>query len=370
MKTAPIRPKTMRATLATATESIQDIMRRMNFAALEIVLVVDETGVLIGTITDGDIRRGLLAHIDLKQTAAKIMNRKPIAIPEATSRDEALAIMRRFSIRHLPMLDTNGRPISLQRLDDIIADSPSPSAVLMAGGLGQRLRPLTENMPKPMLKVADKPIMDHILDGLSESGIRDVVISLNYLGDQIRGHVGNGRTHGLNVNYVTETKRLGTAGALALLQPRPQKPFLVMNSDLLTGINFSSLFRHQRKTRHDMVVCVRKHVTHIPYGVVDLKDDRVLGLQEKPAIEHFINAGIYIMEPHCLEFIASDSYCDMPELILKVMGSGGSVGAFPIIEYWRDIGSPEEYHQADRERREARAQPAPSQRTIPMEIIR
>ncbi len=341
------RPKTMRATMARENDSLEAVMRRMDWAALEIVLVTDAKGALAGTITDGDIRRALLAGRSRSDNASKIMNPRPIAVQEGTARGDALAIMRRFSIRHLPVLDSHRRPVRLELLEELMDEPVAPSAVIMAGGLGQRMRPLTENTPKPMLEVANRPIMDHILDGLHSSGIKEVVISLNYLGDRIRHHVGDGSGHELNVNYVSETQRLGTAGALALLQPRPEEPFLVMNGDLLTGMRFDNLFRHQRKHSYDMVVCVRKHVIQVPYGVVEIEQGRVTGLQEKPAIERFINAGIYMIHPRCLDWLPENTYFDMPCLIQATLEKGGSVGAFPIIEYWRDIGNPEDYRKVN-----------------------
>ena len=347
MTTPAVRPKTMRATLAREGDTIEEVMRRMDWAALEIVLVVTPEGKLAGTITDGDIRRALLAGCSLQNTAERVMNPSPITAVEGISRENALAILHRFSIRHLPVLDLQGRPVRLERLEDLAAPSSAPPAVIMAGGLGQRLRPLTENTPKPMLEIANRPIMDHILDGLRNSGIQNVVISVNYLGEHIQKHVGDGHNHELNVNYLSETLRLGTAGALALLKPRPPEPFLVMNGDLVTAIRFDSLFRYQRKRAFDMVVCVRKHTIKVPYGVVELENERVTGMQEKPSIERFINAGIYMIHPRCLDWLPSDTYCDMPDFIRTIMEQGGVVGAFPIIEYWRDIGNPEDYRKVN-----------------------
>jgi len=372
MKRMDVRPKSMVATLAKATDTLEEIIRRMDWAALEIILVLDEQGALIGSITDGDIRRGILKGVDLTQPASSVMNRTPIAVPVGTSKAECLQIMRRFSVRHLPILDECQRPVQLELMETLVDDVTRESAVIMAGGQGQRLRPLTEDTPKPLLKIADQPILDHILAGLKDYGIGDVVISLNYLGDHIRRHVGNGDGHQLNVSYVTEKQRLGTAGALSILDPRPIKPFLVMNGDLLTNMNFTSLFRYQKKNRYDLVMCVRKQQTAIPYGVVDLREDKVVGLREKPVYEHFINAGIYLVEPHCLDWISPACYCDMTDLIQTILRKGGTVGAFPIIEYWRDIGSPEDFQKANREKinTEAALIAKTSFEDIPMEVIR
>lgn len=370
MRPEKARPKTMTATMAAPGDSLQEIIRRMDWAAMEIVLVVGEDGVLTGTITDGDIRRAILGGIQLDQPAELVMNPHPIAVPESATQEEMLDIMRRFSIRHLPVLDAQQRPLRLELLENML-DGPAEEqrAVIMAGGLGQRLRPLTADTPKPMLKIADRPIIDHILAGLRRNGIEDVVISVNYLGEHIRRHIGDGNTHQLSVSYVDERQRLGTAGALSLLQPRPRQAFLVMNGDLLTDINFNSLFRYQRKHRHAMVMCVRRHRLKIPYGVVDIRGDRITDLREKPVYEHFINAGIYIVEPHCLDMIPRGCYFDMPDLIRKVMESGGSVGAFPVVEYWRDIGNPDDFNLANREKMNAESVIAVGDQGIPLEII-
>lgn len=345
-----INPKTIEATLARETDSIERVLRRMDWAALEIVLVVDKDGKLAGTVTDGDARRGILKGMDMTQPASAIMNPNPVTVQADAPREEMLRIMRRFSIRRLPCLDTNGRPVRLELLENLIPDDSSPTAVIMAGGLGQRLRPLTESTPKPMLEVAEKPILDHILAGLSGYGVKNVAISVNYLGDKIREHVGNGQAHGMNVNYITENERLGTAGALAFLSPRPSSPFLVMNGDLLTGVNFSGLMRFQAESGHDIVVCARRHSTVIPYGVLEIENDRILRIEEKPSVEHFINAGIYVIHPRCLDLIPRGAFFDMPDLIRSAMDKGFSAGAFPIIEYWRDIGNPDDYLKANVEK--------------------
>ncbi|MFH0881297.1 MAG: sugar phosphate nucleotidyltransferase [Lentisphaerota bacterium] len=367
------RPKSLAATLAREADSIQDIMRRINWASMEIILVVDEKGSLIGSVTDGDIRRGLLAGLDLDKPVSLIMNRNPVMVPLGTAHQDMLDIMRRRSIHHLPVVDNENRPIRLERMESVIDQLASgQGAIVMAGGLGARLRPLTNDTPKPLLPVGGKPILDHILDGLKKSGIDDVVISLNYLGDQIRERVQNGREYDLSVNYVTERERLGTAGALSLIKPRPRRPFLVMNGDLLTRMNFAKLLDFQRENRHDLVMCVRKHQTLVPYGVVDIHEGRITGLREKPVYEHFINAGIYVLDPSCIDRIPRNRYFDMTDLIQSVLDGGGTVGAFPIIEYWRDIGRPEDLKAAGHESRLLDVEPENTETpagSIPMEAL-
>ena len=344
-----IEPRSLAAVLSKADESIQEIIHRINWANMEIILVVDSNGALIGTITDGDIRRGILAGVDTSQPTSLIMNPSPTAVPLGTSHSDMLEIMKKQSIRHLPVVDNKYRPIRLERMESLVEHFTGHDAIVMAGGLGSRLRPLTNTTPKPLLDVGGKPILDHILTGLQNSGIEDVVISVNYMGEQIREHVGNGNNHQLSVNYVSEKERLGTAGALSLLQPKPKRPFLVMNGDLLTRMNYDRLYQFQKEHNHTLVMCVRKHHIQVPYGVVDIENGLVTGLREKPTYDQFINAGIYILTPECLNYIPQNQYFDMTNLIDVILENGGSVGAFPIIEYWRDIGNPDDLQAAGKE---------------------
>ncbi len=347
----PQAPQRMlEAVLAGEQEPMQRIMERINWANMEIILVVDADGRLIGTITDGDIRRGLLAGVDMNQPAGLIMNRNPIAVTQGLPRQDMLRLMREKSIRHLPVVDAGGRPVRLERLEQILDVLSGHDAVVMAGGLGSRLRPLTDDTPKPLLPVGNRPILDHILGGLKAAGIEDVVLSLNYRGDQIRNHVGDGGQLGMRVNYVTEKQRLGTAGALSLLSPRPTRPFLVMNGDLLTNLNYAKLLRFQQENDYSLVMCVRQYKIQVPYGVVQIRGDgRISGLQEKPVHEHFINAGIYVIKPECLDYIPENGCFDMTDLTNRLIERGESVGAFPLVEYWRDIGRPEDLRMAAEE---------------------
>jgi NDP-sugar pyrophosphorylase family protein len=335
--------------LVREEEPIQDVIQRMNSANREIILVINEQKRLQGTVTDGDIRRGILAGIRMEQPVRMIMNQDPTVVPLGTAHDEMLTIMRRRSIRHLPVVDAANHPLRLERLEQIVDDMAGNGAVVMAGGLGTRLRPLTADTPKPLLPVNGRPILDHILDGLRESGIGDVVLSVNYLGEKIREHVQNGETHDLRVNYVSERERLGTAGALSLLRPRPRRPVVVMNGDLLTHLNFHHLLRFQQQHDYEMVMCVKLYTLQVPYGVVEIKDDYVTGLREKPVHEYFINAGIYVLKPSCIDLVPENRFFDMTDLYHAVTGRGGRVGAFPIYEYWRDIGRPEDLAAASGE---------------------
>ncbi len=344
-----VQSKNLSATLAKDSECIQDIIHKINKSGMEIVLVTDEKDAIAGTVTDGDIRRGILAGIGMRQAVSTIMNRKPVTVPLGTSYAQMLEIMERLSIKQLPVVDSANRPVRLEIINTVLDNLRGQDAIVMAGGLGSRLRPLTLDTPKPLLQVGGRPILDHILSGLRESGLRDVIISVNYLGEQIKNHVGDGCAHDLNVAYLNERDRLGTAGALSLLRPRPKRPFLVINGDLLTNIDFSKILRFQKKHAYTIVMCVQKRRIDVPYGVVEISDGKVASLREKPVYEHFINAGIYTLDPACLDLIPRDRFFDMPDLINAVIGANGSVGAFPIIEYWRDIGTPADLTSASKE---------------------
>lgn len=317
--------------------TVEEALRHMN---AEAALVVDGSGVLVGMLTDGDIRRALLAGADLRSPVEKVMTRNPLTVGEGISKEEIVGIMLARKIRHLPVVDEARRPVGLELLKNQYDSGSIAQAVLMAGGQGLRLRPLTEDTPKPLLKVGDQTILDNVLDGLKSSGIGEVVISVNYLGDKIKTHVSSTPREGLNIDFVEEAKALGTAGALSLLNPRPKAGFIVMNADLITQIDFKSLRRFHSKEGNKLSVCVRKVKETVPYGVVRLSSDSrsIDGIEEKPEREYLVNAGIYMLEPELLDLIPENCRFDMTSLIKKALDSGRKVGAFPVYEYWRDIG--------------------------------
>ena len=358
----------LHAVMAKADEPLEAIIRRINWASMEIILVVDDDKRLIGTVTDGDIRRGILSGVSMEEPVSIVMNHKPISVNEEMGNEQMLSIMRTSSIRHLPVVDSDGRLVRLEQMERLVDDC-SAQAVVMAGGLGTRLRPFTDTTPKPLVRVAGRPILDHILSRLRRSGIENVVISVNHMGDQIKRHIGTGRRRDLTVDYVNETKRLGTAGALTLIEPRPEKPFLVLNGDLITGVNYSRLLEFQKKNGYEMVLGVRQHAIQIPYGVVEVCDGCVEELREKPNVESFINAGIYVLTPECVDLIPEDTFFDMTDLVDAVKNRGGRVGVFPIIEYWRDIGRPEDLEAAHQEHIDQVAECSAERDAVPMETI-
>lgn len=338
----------IKESIVGAGATIGEVIKHMDYEA---AIVVDEEGRLLGLVTDGDLRRAFLGGADFDTPVADVMTRDPLSISSDLTREEKVSIFLGKKIRHLPIIDDDHRLLGLEMLRDQYDDFDFGEAVLMAGGKGTRLRPLTQNIPKPLLNVGDKTILDNLLLRLREGGLRDVIISVNYLGDKIRRHVNDGREHGVNVAYVEEEKPLGTAGSLSLIDPRPSKSFVVMNADLITEFDFRAFSRFHREHGNDMTVCVRKIAQKIPFGVVDLNDELtdVVGIREKPECHYLVNAGIYMIEPEIIDLIPKNEFFDMVSLINKAMENDRKVGAFPVFEYWRDVGRHEEMNQARRE---------------------
>ncbi|MCJ8329460.1 MAG: CBS domain-containing protein [Lentisphaeria bacterium] len=316
----------------------------------EAALIVDDASRLVGMLTDGDLRRAFLKGASLQTSVHEIMSKNPITVSENTNQKAMYALMQSKQIRQLPVVDDEQRPVGLELLKDSYNHLHS-EAVIMAGGKGSRLRPLTEHIPKPLLDFGDSTILETIMDGLKENGIDDIILTVNYLADKIRSHIGDGSSHDINVSYVEEEKQLGTAGALALIEKRPKDSFLVMNGDLITDLDFRSLKHFHRESKNDITVCVRRESFQIPYGVIRLNDDckSIKELQEKPKENYLVNAGIYMMEPEIIDLIPKNKFYDMTSLIESCIEQKKTVGAFPILEYWQDIGRHTEMEKAKRE---------------------
>ncbi len=329
--------------------TIEQAVSHMN---CEAAMVVDEKNVLCGLITDGDIRRAFIAGAKLNTCVTEIMTKNPLMIVRGLKKREIRSIMVSNGIRHLPVVDSGGHPIGLELLKNINEEEMA-NAVIMAGGKGMRLRPLTIEMPKPLLKLRDgETILDNVLGTLKNSGVNDVIISVNYLGEKIVEHVDkNYGEDSVSINFVNEKKELGTAGSLRLLNPKPKNGFLVMNADLITSMDFRSLCNFHRKGQNHISVCVRRYTNTVPYGVVDIDGmtGSVEGIVEKPDYNHFVNAGIYMIEPGMIDLIPVKGPFDMVTLINRAIKAGYKIGAFPIIEYWRDVGVHSEMEEAKKD---------------------
>ena len=327
-------------TLAQALEVIER-------GSAQIALVVDFENRLIGTVTDGDIRRGLLKGETLESPVDRVMRQAFKSLPVSATETEALNLMRREMLRQVPVLDKQGHVINLFLLEELLRPRTRPNTVmLMAGGEGRRLRPFTDDCPKPMLPIGGKPMLEIILERCVEAGFRQFIISVNYLKHRIMDYFGNGSRWNVEIRYVEEARPLGTGGALSLLTEIPVHPMLVINGDILTRVSFIELMRFHEEHEAAATLCVREHFTEIPYGVVHIEGAEVTVLQEKPTLNHYVNAGIYLLNPDVLKLLSHDEYCDMPQLLERVIKHGKRVSAFPIHEYWLDIGQPETLKRA------------------------
>ena len=333
--------------LVTPMASVRDAVKVIDDGGMQIALVVGSDRKLLGALTDGDIRRGLLAGVGLDQPVGQVMNAAPRAVGVEQSVDEAVRLMRRLSIKQVPAVDANGRVVGIHWYDDEI---PPPDddvwVVLMAGGLGTRLRPLTEHMPKPMLPVGGRPLLETIVRNFAAQGYRRIFLSVNYKSEVIREHFGDGGRLGVAIEYIVEDKRMGTAGALSLLPRRPTDPVIVMNGDLLTTVNFRQLVEFHRDQGARATMCVREHSYQVPYGVVETDGSRLTSIVEKPTHTCFVNAGIYVVDPSALVLLPAGEPFDMPLLFESIRSSGSTASVFPIHEYWLDVGRLDDLERA------------------------
>ena len=301
--------------------------------------MVDGEQRLLGVVTDGDIRKHILKGVSLESPIAPLMNSHPVTASLAEPRNELLVRMQARRVHQVPLIDGEGRVAGVAVLGDLVAAETRPNlVVLMAGGLGTRLSPLTADTPKPMLKIGERPILETILLQFKEYGFRRFVITMHYLGDQISEYFGDGSRLDAEITYLREPKPLGTAGALALLPERPAEPFFVMNGDLLTKLNFASLMTFHQTCGAPMTVCVREHVLTVPFGVAEISGDHLERLTEKPTYRRLVNAGIYACNPEIIDVVPRGQPSTMVDVVQILLDRGRKPAAFPIHEYWVDIG--------------------------------
>ncbi len=330
--------------------AVRDAMRAIEAARIQIAFVVDEDGVVIGTVTDGDVRRGLLAGVTLEAPVSQVMKRGAITAPAGADHDQLVSLMRRKGVRQVPLVDDRGRMVGVQLLDGAFGVPERPNeAILMVGGLGSRLGKLTANTPKPLLRVGRRPLLETILERLIEHGFRRFRFAVNYRAEMIHQHFGDGSQWGVAIEYVKEQKPMGTAGALSLLQDTPAAPFLVMNGDVLTTLDYSRLMAFHLEQEAAATIAVRGYTTQVPFGVVEVDGHAVISITEKPVQNHFVNAGIYVIDPSCLGFLYEQQTLDMPDFLQSLMAAGNRVVSYEVHEYWRDVGRPDDLEAADAE---------------------
>jgi dTDP-glucose pyrophosphorylase/CBS domain-containing protein len=353
---SPLRHKPQKTVgdfCVTPQVSVEKAMLIIDRDGEGVALVIDSDARLLGTLTDGDIRRGLLNGVDMSAPVAKLLEAKaktkfsiPVTVPVDTPDDVLLRLMSENGIRHIPILNEHGQVVDLGLLRTLVLDQALPlTGVVMAGGRGERMRPLTADTPKPMLTVGDKPLLERIVQQMQQSGIGRVCVTTHYKPEKITSHFGDGADFGVSIDYVTEDQPLGTAGALRLLDA-PSSTLLVVNGDILTRVDFRAMLDYHRESASDLTIGVRKHEATVPFGVVQCDGSRVTGIVEKPRSEVLINAGIYLVEPSLLPMIPEGRRYDMTDLIRAALDVGRRIEAFPIREFWLDVGRPEDYRQA------------------------
>lgn len=343
--------RNLEAVLISPQASLHDALAALDLGGLQIAVVVDEHKHVLGTLTDGDIRRALLRQLPMSTLTKEIMERSPETALASASKEEVLALMERRRLLQIPIVDEQGRIVAIQTLHDLVHPKRHDNIVfVMAGGFGKRLQPLTDDCPKPLLKVGEKPILEIIIENLVSNGFRRFIISTHYRPEMIRERIGDGRRWNIEVEYVHEDEPLGTGGALGLLpKDRIREPMLMINGDLLTNLDFNKLLDFHDSNDAVATMCVREYEHRVPYGVIESDGQRVTSMVEKPSYRCFINAGIYVLSPSVLSAVSEGQCIDMPLLLEQRMKAGETVNMFPLHEYWLDIGRMEDFQRAQEE---------------------
>jgi dTDP-glucose pyrophosphorylase len=325
-------------------------MEAINASEARVALVVDGEKRLLGSITDGDIRRALLSGFPLSGLASAVMNREPKIIREGDDRSQAIDLMQRNICRQVPVLDQQGRVTGIESFEDAVLSLRRDNwVVLLAGGRGTRLLPLTAERPKPMLHVGNQPILATIIDNLKKQGFTNIFIAINYKGEMIRSYFGDGADRNVNIRYLVEEESLGTAGALSLLPEIPTEPMVVMNGDILTTVDLKHLLDFHQDHGAAGTMCVSQYSFEVPFGVVDVDKHRVTRISEKPVYRFLVSAGIYVLQPEAVQLVPSATRYDMPSLFERLIGEGRETCVFPIGEYWMDIGRMDDFERANRD---------------------
>jgi dTDP-glucose pyrophosphorylase len=336
-----------RKAILPASATIHQTIRNLDQVAIKIVLVVNEAGELEGTISDGDIRRGLLKGMDLNSQITGIIHRNALVVPPEVGRETVKHLMVVNKIQQIPMVDDHNHVVGLHLWDEITTPPVrSNLMVIMAGGMGTRLRPHTENCPKPLLPVAGKPLLEHIIERAKLEGFTQYVLAIHYLGHMIEDYFGNGERLGVRIDYLREQSPLGTAGALGLLSPQPDASFIVTNGDVITDIHYGELLDFHIRHSAAATMAVRVHEWQHPFGVVRTQGVEIVGFEEKPVARSHINAGVYALDPDALNLLSADAHCDMPNLFERLQTKAKRTVAYPMHEPWLDVGRPDDLSRA------------------------
>lgn len=343
-------PEKLERILIAPQTTLRSAIECIDAGAIEIALLVDQERRLLGTVTDGDVRRALLAGATLEAPIDSIAHHDPVAAEAGASDALLLNLMTEHGIDQVPLIDGE-RVIDIAFLRDLVggaggAEGADHPVVLMAGGAGLRLRPLTEKTPKPMLPVGDRPLLETVLSQVRAAGFSRVLMAVNFRAEVIEQHFGDGSRFGVDIEYLHEDRPLGSAGALRLAASELDSPFIVMNADLLTNVKLAALMRFHCEEGNVITVGVRQYALELPYGVIEMEGTRLKNLREKPRLSFFVNAGIYAVEPTAYPLIATlAERFDMTDLVESALAADARVGGFPVREYWLDVG-----HLADYDR--------------------
>lgn len=336
-------------TVLSPDRNIRETMQVLNDTSSQIVLVADQNGKLLGTVTDGDIRRGLLRGLHPEALVSEVMFTTPCTGHPDEARVVHVARMRERGIKHLPLIGGDGVLVGLVAADEPAQSRHDNPVVLMVGGLGTRLHPLTLSTPKPMLPIGGRPVLETIIDNFIAQGFWNFYLAVNYKAEIIKDHFGDGARWGVQITYLEEKSRLGTAGALGLLPQRPSLPMIVMNGDVLTTVDFTRLLAHHAQNDAQATMCVREYDFQVPFGVVETDQGRIVDIVEKPVHRFFVNAGIYVLEPGVLDYVSSGRELDIPQLFRTINADTGKSVVFPLHEYWLDIGRIDDFQRANDE---------------------
>lgn len=337
-----------RQAILTSRATIGQVIVNLNQIAIKIVMVTNEDGVLEGTISDGDIRRALLKGYDLNSPITNVIHRNALVVPPDLDREFVKQLMVANKIQQIPVVDKLHHVVGLHLWDEIATPVARQNLmVIMAGGKGIRLRPHTENCPKPLLHVGGKPMLEHIIERAKREGFTHFVLAIHYLGHMIESHFGNGERLGVRIDYLKENDPLGTAGALGLLNPKPNAPFVVTNGDVITDIRYGELLDFHIRHASVATMAVRVHEWRHPFGVVQMNGVEIVGFEEKPISRSHINAGVYVLEPAALSELIPDAHCDMPSLFERLQVNALRTVAYPMHEPWLDVGHPDDLLKAN-----------------------
>jgi dTDP-glucose pyrophosphorylase len=336
-----------RKALLSQGATIQQAISNLDESGVQIALVICAQGRLLGSVTDGDVRRGLLKGLELNGPVEQIMSANPMVVPPEMGREMVLHLMHANKIHQVPIVDADRCVVGLHLWDEVVEAAERPNTmVIMAGGVGKRLLPFTEDCPKPMLPVGGKPMLELIIDRAKMDGFTHFIVSVHYLGHMIEEYFGDGQKWGVNITYLHEDSPLGTAGAISLLNPRPKAPFVVTNGDVLSDIRYGEMLDFHLRHGALATMAVRLHEWQNPFGVVRTEGISIVGFDEKPIHRTYVNAGIYVLDPAVLDHLVAGNVCDMPTLFERVQQEGQSTIAYPMHEPWLDVGRPDDLQRA------------------------